>query len=88
MGLFGKSKRELELERQNAMLRSMLADSANKSSSKKPAAPKKTKYVTRQCKYCGYRVTHLAAGIVPGTTCPKRKSGQPHIWQILGYEYK
>jgi len=29
MGLFGKSKRELELERQNAMLRSMLADSAS-----------------------------------------------------------
>lgn len=85
MGLFGKSKREEELEKQNALLRSMLAE---KSTVKKPTAPKKTKYVTRQCKYCGYRVTHLASGIVPGTTCPKRKSGQPHIWQILGYEYK
>ena len=85
MGLFGKSKREKELEKQNAMLKSMLAE---KSTSKKSTPPKKTKYVTRQCKYCGYRVTHLASGIVPGTTCPKRKSGQPHIWQILGYEYK
>ena len=88
MGLFGKSKREIELEKQNALLKSMLANSSSTTSSKKPTQPKKTKYVTRQCKYCGYRVTHLAAGIVPGTTCPKRKSGQPHIWQILGYEYK
>lgn len=88
MGLFGKSKREKELEKQNAILKSMLANSSSNAAPKKPTQPKKTKYVTRQCKYCGYRVTHLAAGIVPGTTCPKRKSGQPHIWQILGYEYK
>ena len=38
MGLFGKSKREEELEKQNALLRSMLAE---KSTVKKPTAPKK-----------------------------------------------
>lgn len=49
---------------------------------------KKSKYVTKQCKYCGYRVTYLATGITPGTTCPRRGKGQPHVWQTLGYEYK
>lgn len=53
-----------------------------------PARRKKSKYVTKQCKYCGYRVTYLATGITPGTTCPKRGKGQPHVWQTLGYEYK
>lgn len=52
------------------------------------APRKKSKYVSKQCKHCGYRVTYLATGITPGTTCPKRSKGQPHVWQTLGYEYK
>ena len=53
-----------------------------------PVPKRKSKFVTRQCKYCGYRVTCLANSIPPGTTCPKRGKGQPHVWQVLGYEYK
>lgn len=85
MGLLGKSKREKELERQNALLRSMLAE---KNTNNKSAIPKKTKYITRQCKYCGYRVTRAESAQLPGTACPQRKNHQPHIWQVLGCEYR
>ena len=65
-----------------------LINSMDRKPTIKTTSRKKTKYVTKQCKYCGYRVTYLATGITPGTTCPKRGKGQPHVWQTLGYEYK
>ena len=50
---------------------------------------KKTKLITKQCKYCGYKVTQLAHGIpITGADCPRRKKGQPHVWQTLGYTYR
>ena len=88
MGLFGKSKKEKQQEAEIKLLKTLLAAEAqNKSKPKSPTAGK-TKYVTKQCKYCGYRVTYLANGIPPGVTCPRRGKGQPHVWQTLGYEYK
>jgi hypothetical protein len=52
MGLFGKSKEELE--RENRRLREQLN---KKSSSSSGTAKKNTLY---QCRYCGQRITHYA----------------------------
>lgn len=89
MGLFGPTKKEKELAAQKQLLAALLAsESKNKKNTKSPTA-RKTKYVTKQCKYCGYRVTYLANGIpVTGANCPRRSKGQPHVWQTLGYQYK
>ena len=65
-----------------------LIESMDRKPKTKITPRKKTKYVMKQCKYCGYRVAYLAHGMTPGTTCPKRGKGQPHVWQTLGYEYK
>ena len=85
MGLFGKSNKEKELEKQNEILRTLLA--AEKTKQRNPNAGK-MKLKTIQCKYCGYRVTLLANGIIPASFCPKRGKNQPHVWQTLGYQYK
>lgn len=88
MAIFGKSIREKELEEEVARLKKQLSESNRDSGTAGTTSSGKSKYVTKQCKYCGYRVTYLAKGIPPGVTCPKRGKGQPHVWQTLGYEFK
>lgn len=73
MGIFGKSKRELEIE--NQKLKEMLAESS---------APK-TKKVLYQCRYCGYKSVRNITDGAPTTTanCPKHPRGWckgPHSW--------
>lgn len=80
MGLFGKSKREKELEKQNQMLKEKLAESKTQS---KTSAPKKVLY---QCRYCGYKsVRNATEGApLPGVNnCPRHPKGVhkgPHSW--------
>lgn len=72
MSPFGKTEREKELERENQLLREMLA----KQMAKKPSAPK-VKKVTYQCRYCGYKSVRNATDGAPMTTahCPKHPRG-------------
>ena len=86
MGLF--DRRQLSDADVQALARAIVEESERRSSAKKQPERKKTKYITRQCKYCGYRVTYLANNTPPGVVCAKRGSGKPHIWQTLGYTYK
>lgn len=82
MGLFGKSKEELE--RENQMLREMLLKQS-KQSSKTTSAPKK-RQILYQCRYCGYKsVRNATDGVpLPGTNnCPRHPKGVhkgPHSW--------
>lgn len=71
MGLFGKSKEELE--RENKMLRELLA---KQTAQKTTSAPKK-KQVLYQCRYCGYKSIRNATDGAPLTTanCPKHPRG-------------
>ena len=81
MGLFGKSKEELE--RENQMLRELLARQTTQQ--KKVAAPKK-KQVLYQCRYCGYKsIRNATEGApLPGVNnCPRHPRGThkgPHSW--------
>ena len=80
MGLFGKSKEELE--RENKMLRELLA---KQTAQKTTSAPKK-KQVLYQCRYCGYKsIRNATEGApLPGTNnCPRHPKGVhkgPHSW--------
>lgn len=79
MGLFDKSKSELE--RENQMLREMLS----KQSSQRRSAPK-TKKVLYQCRHCGYKsIRNATEGApLPGVNnCPRHPRGVhkgPHSW--------
>ena len=80
MGLFGKSKKEKELERQNALLKQLLVAEASKS--KNTSAPKK-KQVMYQCRYCNQKYTRDATSGAPGGHCPQHPKGWckgPHSW--------
>lgn len=76
MGLFGKSREELE--RENQMLRQMLQQ--------KKSAPKPQKKVLYQCRYCSYKSIRSATegAPLPGTNnCPRHPRGVhkgPHSW--------
>ena len=78
MGLFDKSREELELE--NKILREMLAKKSKSSS-----APK-TRKIMYQCRYCGYKsVRNATEGApLPGVNnCPRHPRGVhkgPHSW--------
>lgn len=83
MGLFGKSKSQLE--RENQLLREMLA----KQSAQKTTAPKsapKVKKIMYQCRYCSYKsIRNATEGVpLPGTNnCPRHPKGVhkgPHSW--------
>lgn len=78
MGLFGKSKKEKMLEKQNRFLRDLAAASANI-----PASQKRK--VMYQCRYCGYKsVRYVTEGIpMTGINCPRHPRGSlkgPHSW--------
>lgn len=81
MGLFGKSKTQLEKE--NQMLRELLAKQTT--TQKKTSAPKK-KQVLYQCRYCGYKsIRNATEGApLPGVNnCPRHPRGVhkgPHSW--------
>jgi len=83
MGLFGKSKKELELE--NELLKELLKKQTTQSSQKKASAPK-VKKVMYQCRYCGYKsVRNATEGApLPGVNnCPRHPRGVhkgPHSW--------
>ncbi len=80
MGLFGKSK--AQLERENRELREKLNKQSSSSSAR--TSKKNTLY---QCRYCGQRRTHYANSLYvdaypsPGV-CPRnpRVKGGPHSW--------
>ena len=82
MGLFGKSKAELELE--NKLLREMLLKQS-KTSAQSNNVPK-AKKVLYQCRYCSYKsVRNATEGApLPGTNnCPRHPKGVhkgPHSW--------
>ena len=82
MGLFGKSKEELELE--NKILREMLLKQS-KSLSQATSTPK-VKKILYQCRYCSYKsVRNATEGApLPGTNnCPRHPRGVhkgPHSW--------
>lgn len=71
MGLFGKSKEELE--RENKMLRELLA----KQTAQKPTSAPKKKQVLYQCRYCGYKSVRNATDGAPTTVanCPRHPRG-------------
>ena len=81
MGLFGKSKKQLEKE--NQLLKQMLMSESNKTQSK-PA--QKKKQVLYQCRYCGYKsIRNATEGApLPGVNnCPRHPKGVhkgPHSW--------
>ena len=68
MGLFGKSKKDLE--RENELLRAMISQKTNSS----PKPPRKVLY---QCKYCGLKSIRNATEGAPfvGANCPKHPKG-------------
>ena len=77
MGLFGKSKKELEM--QNKILRDMLAQQSA------PKAPANEKQVIWQCRYCGLKNTRWQSNGMPDPGfCNKNgKMGGPkgpHRW--------
>ena len=82
MGLFGKSKSQLEKE--NQMLRELLATQTP--SQRKTSAPPKKKQVLYQCRYCGYKsIRNATEGApLPGVNnCPRHPRGVhkgPHSW--------
>ena len=84
MSLFGKSKSELE--RENRLLREMLAkqNSQKKTTASKPAP--KVKKIMYQCRYCSYKsIRNATEGApLPGTNnCPRHPKGVhkgPHSW--------
>lgn len=85
MGLFGKSKRETELEAENKLLKEMLA---SKSVSKPKAEPAREKQVVWQCRLCGCKETRLQSRGMPNPGfCLKngRMGGPkgPHIWRRI-----
>ena len=79
MGLFGKSKKELE--RENQLLKDMLV----KQAVQKKTTPK-AKKIMYQCRYCGYKsIRNATEGVpLPGTNnCPRHPKGThkgPHSW--------
>lgn len=79
MGLFGKSKKELE--RENMLLREMI-----QKQSKPASTPKEKKKILYQCRYCSYKsVRNATDGVpLPGTNnCPRHPKGVhkgPHSW--------
>lgn len=83
MGLFGKSKKDLEKE--NQMLREMLLNQS-KSSSTSTAKKKEPKKVLYQCRYCSYKsIRNATEGApLPGVNnCPRHPKGVhkgPHSW--------
>lgn len=72
MGLIDKTDHEKELERENRLLKEMLA----KQMAKK-ATPQKVKKVMYQCRYCGYKSVRNATDGAPMTTahCPRHPRG-------------
>lgn len=81
MGLFdGKSKRELELERENKILKEKLA---RQTAARAAQSKKKVLY---QCRYCSYKsVRNATDGTpLPGVNnCPRHPKGAnkgPHSW--------
>ena len=70
MGIFGKSKNELEIE--NKILKELLAAQSTKSNAARPK-----KKVLYQCKYCGLKSIRNADEGTPfvGAHCPKHPSG-------------
>lgn len=83
MGLFGKSKKDLEKE--NKMLREMLLNQS-KSASTSTAKNKEPKKVLYQCRYCSYKsIRNATEGApLPGiNNCPRHPKGVhkgPHSW--------
>jgi hypothetical protein len=81
MGLFGKSKKQLEKE--NQLLKQMLISEANKP---KKTTTQKKKQVLYQCRYCGYKsIRNATEGApLPGVNnCPRHPKGVhkgPHSW--------
>ena len=86
MSIFGKSQREIELERENQMLRELLLQQPKKTSSNASSTPKqkKEKKVLYQCRYCGIRETRNASAGAPFIHyCPRHPKGNgkgPHSW--------
>lgn len=82
MGLFGKSKSELE--RENRMLKEMLLK--NSGSSTKIVSAPKVKKIMYQCRYCSYKsIRNATEGVpLPGVNnCPRHPKGVhkgPHSW--------
>lgn len=78
MGLFGKSKEDLELE--NKVLREMLKKQSTNSSTQK------SRKIMYQCRYCSYKSIRNATdgAPLPGTNnCPRHPRGVhkgPHSW--------
>ena len=83
MGLFGKSKKDLEKE--NKMLREMLLNQS-KSASTSTAKNKEPKKVLYQGRYCSYKsIRNATEGApLPGiNNCPRHPKGVhkgPHSW--------
>ena len=80
MGLFGKSKKQLEKE--NQALRQMVM---SQSSAPKTTSAPKVKKVMYQCRYCGYKSIRNASdgAPLPGAHCNKHPKGWckgPHSW--------
>lgn len=80
MGLFGKSKKQLEKE--NQLLKQMLVSEASKPSKTTTQKKKKVMY---QCRYCGYKSVRDASdgAPLPGAHCNKHPKGWckgPHSW--------
>ena len=69
MGLFGKSKSQLE--RENQLLREMLAKQSTQKTTVPKSAPK-VKKIMYQCRYCSYKsIRNATEGVpLPGTTFP------------------
>ena len=86
MGLFGKSRSDLE--RENRMLKEMLikqSSSTNTNKTAKSTSAPKVKKVLYQCRHCGFKQTRNAAdGAPPGVNnCPRHPKGVfkgPHSW--------
>lgn len=83
MGLFGKSKSQLE--RENQLLREMLAKQNTQKTTTQKSAPK-VKKIMYQCRYCSYKsIRNATEGApLPGTNnCPRHPKGVhkgPHSW--------
>lgn len=81
MGLFDKSKEELEIE--NRLLREMLG---KQTASKRTSSIPKQRKVMYQCRYCGYKsIRNATEGApLPGVNnCPRHPRGVhkgPHSW--------
>lgn len=84
MGLFGKSKKDLE--RENQMLKQMLLSQSSSPKAPKSTSAPKVKKVLYQCRYCSYKsIRNATEGApLPGTNnCPRHPKGVhkgPHSW--------